>query len=122
MLWCLEYVCCQKATIGVEGLSDYFGVSMNLGKTATLKAIKALFGDCSGLQRGKVSTEALIKKCSVSSIPLPIDDISSSFQSEEIAVTFFNGTSHMTVSGTKTPQGTVIMSSNNSFVESERWM
>lgn len=92
-----------------------------LGKTTTLKAIKAMFGDNSGIQRGKVSPEALIKLSSMTSFPVPIDDVSSALTSEAISVVFFNAACHTTVSGgTRNPLGTVIFSSNKSFIESER--
>ena len=98
-------------------------IKILLGKTATLKAIKALFGDKSRLQRGKVSAEALLKVSSLSSFPIPVDDISSAAKSEEIAVTFFNAAGHTTVSnGTTSPLGTVILSSNRSFIESDRYI
>ena len=96
-------------------------ITFSTGKTATLKAIKALFGDKSRLQRGKVSAEALLKLSSLSSIPIPVDDISSATKAEEIAVTFFNTSGHTTVSGgTTNPLETVILSSNKSFTESDR--
>ena len=75
----------------------------------------------SRLQRGKVSTEALIRLCSLSSIPIPVDDISSACRAEEIAVSFFNGAGHTTISGTINPIGTVLLSSNKSFIESNRY-
>ena len=88
-----------------------------VGKTATLKAIKALLGDKSRLQRGKVSAEALLKLSSLLSFPVPVDDISSAVKSEEIAVTFFNAAGHTTVAN-----GTVMLSSNTSFIESDRYI
>ena len=88
-----------------------------VGKTATLKAIKALLGDKSRLQRGKVSAEALLKLSSLSSFPVPVDDISSAVKSEEIAVTFFNAAGHTTVAN-----GAVMLSSNTSFIESDRYI
>lgn len=69
-----------------------------------------------------MSAEALIKLSSLSSFPIPVDDISSASKAEEIAVTFFNAAGHTTVSGgTTNPLGTVILSSNKSFVESDRY-
>ena len=93
------------------------------GKTATLKAIKALFGDKSRLQRGKVGAEVLLKLSSLSSFPTTVDDICSEAKMEEITVAFFNGAGHTTVAGgTINPQGTIIASSNKNFVESDRYI
>ena len=68
-----------------------------------------------------MSAEALLKLSSLSTFPIPVDDISSAAKSEEIAVTFFNAAGHITVSnGTTNPLGTVILSSNKSFIKSDR--
>ena len=94
-----------------------------IGKTATLKAIKALFGDETNLQRGKVSAEALLKSSSLTTFPIAVDDISSLAKMEDIAVSLFNAAAHTTVaSGTQSPKGTIILSSNKSFVESDRYI
>ena len=70
-----------------------------------------------------MSDEALLKLSNLSSIPIPVDDISSAAKAEEIAVTFFNAAGHTTVSGgTTNPLGTVILSSNRSFTESDRYI
>ena len=64
-----------------------------------------------------------MKVSSLSSFPIPVDDISSAAKSEEIAVTFFNAAGHTTVSNrTTSPLGTVILSSNKSFIESDRYI
>jgi len=93
------------------------------GKTATLKAILSLFGlGDRGLQRGKVTAEALLKRSNLCSFPTTVDDISSAAK-VEIAVTYFNAAGHTTVAGgTVHPRGTVLLSSNKSFVESDRYV
>ena len=53
---------------------------------------------------------------------IPVDDISSATKAEEIAVTFFNAEGLTTVSGgTTNPLGTVILSLNKTFIESDRY-
>lgn len=55
--------------------------------------------------------------------PTTVDDISSAAKMEEIAVTYFNAAGHTTVAGgTVHPRGTVLLSSNKSFVESDRYV
>ena len=64
-----------------------------------------------------MSAEALIQLSSLSTFPIPVDDISSACKAEEIV---FNGVRHTTISGTKYPLETVLLSSNKSFIESDR--
>ena len=59
----------------------------------------------------------------MSSFPITVDDIASATKMEEIAVSFFNAAGHTTVAGgTIYPRGTVVLSSNKSFVESDRYI
>ena len=92
------------------------------GKTLTLKAILSLFGlGENSLQRGRITTEALLRFSAVSCVPVAVDDISSAVKMEDIAVTYFNAAQHTTVAGgTVRPRGTIVVSSNQSFVESDR--
>ena len=92
------------------------------GKTLTLKAILSLFGlGEKSLQRGKITAEALLRFSATLCVPVAVDDISSAVKMEDIAVTYFNAAQHTTVAGgTVRPRGTILVSSNQSYVESDR--
>lgn len=70
---------------------------------------------------GKSSPAAILNRAAVSTLPIGLDDIKSAAAMEEIAVHFYNGACHTTVSSGQTvPHTSLIVTANDSFCGTER--
>ena len=94
------------------------------GKSSAAKAALCCWGAQNVNFRGcKSSVSSIVKNTSSSTIPLVVDDVCSKYAMEELAVQFSGGASHCTMSsGNTVPRAGIIVTSNMSFIESDRYV
>ena len=73
------------------------------------------------LSRGKSTLASITNRAAIATIPIGLDDVRSDIIMEDIAVQFYNSSSHATMSsGNKKPRSSVIVTANKSFCTTER--
>uniref|UniRef100_A0A1X7TLC2 DUF927 domain-containing protein n=1 Tax=Amphimedon queenslandica TaxID=400682 RepID=A0A1X7TLC2_AMPQE len=92
------------------------------GKSSSAKAALCCWGAQNVNFRGcKSSVSSIVNYTSKSTIPVVVDDVCSQHSMEELAVQFSGGASHSTISsGNTAPRAGIIVTSNMSFIESDR--
>ena len=92
------------------------------GKSTSLRNILSIFGaEKEHIHGADTVSAALVNKASSTTVPLGLDDCTSSKKVEMIAVQFFNGFSHVTVSkGTQKPKTSILLTANQPFTDTQR--
>ena len=122
-IWYLLFVdidCSSVCTKKTWQLWKKFLPMHSSGKTTALKMALSLYGifTCLG---GKSTLASITNRAAIATIPIGLDDVRSDIIMEDIAVQFYNSSSHATMSsGNKKPRSSVIVTANKSFCTTER--
>ena len=95
-----------------------------LGKSSSAKMALHCWGAMPRNFKGSKSTlSSILNQASSTTIPIVVDDVSSPHVMEDMAVQLTGGASHCTISsGTNVPHTSVIVTSNQHFSKSDRFV